>query len=314
MSITSTKTADQSGKARFHSDEQLNILVGIPAYNEEVSIGSVVLLAKTITDHVLVIDDGSTDATADIAREAGATVICHEENQGKGAAVQTIFTRFQKQRYDAVVLLDGDGQHLPGQIRSIAEPVLNGKCDIVIGSRYIQQDRTETPLYRRFGQKVLDYATAGSSGAVVSDSQSGFRAFSPSAIDQLSITTNGYGVESQIISEATNKDLNISEVPINVRYDDVDGQTYNPLSHGLSVLTVLLQLILDRHPLAIFCVPGLFLLVLGGTVVAHGLMVYQPTGTLSGWRIVLSGFALVVGALSLISGLVLHQVSNTMDG
>ncbi|MFC7135301.1 MULTISPECIES: glycosyltransferase family 2 protein [Salinibaculum] len=311
--MASIESGRSDGKGTVASREKFsNILVGIPAYNEEIAIGSIVLSVRTLTDNVLVIDDGSGDATANIAREAGATVICHNVNRGKGAAIQTIFTQFQNGEYDGMVLLDGDGQHVPRDIRSVAKPIVEHECDMVIGSRYIDQNKTETPLYRRLGQKVLDFATAGSSGKSVSDSQSGFRALSPTAIEELSITTNGYGVESEMISAAMDEDLEIKEVPIDVKYREVDGQNSNPLRHGLSVLVVVLQLIRNQHPLVFFGVPGLFALILGGVIAGHSAMLYQSTSIFPQWRLLISLFSIIVGTLCLFSAVVLNQILDMM--
>ncbi|WP_157533251.1 glycosyltransferase family 2 protein, partial [Haloferax profundi] len=147
-------------------------VVGIPAYNEEVGIGSTVLAAQQYADEVVVVDDGSTDNTVPIASASGATVIVHEENQGKGAAVQTLLNHAQQTGCDAFVILDGDGQHHPRDIPQVVTPVIEGDSDLVIGSRYIEGGPDdETPLYRRFGQRVLDFLTAGSSGQNLTDTQ-----------------------------------------------------------------------------------------------------------------------------------------------
>ena len=303
-------TSDSTDQPVVIGDQLSNVLVGIPAYNEEVGIGSIVLKAKKYTQNVLVVDDGSSDSTVEIAERAGATVLQHDENQGKGAAVRTIFEQAATEEYDALVILDGDGQHMPEDIPKVVEPILADTCDMSIGSRYLEEEQTETPLYRRFGQKVLDYATVGSSGTSVSDSQSGFRGFSMGAVDQLSIGTDGIGVESELISDASEQGLTIEEVPIDVKYDNIDGQTYNPLHHGLAVLMFVLQLVRDRHPLLFFGVPGVVLLLFGGGLGLHSAIAYESTGVLYQWRAIISGFAIVTGILCVFSALVLHQISN----
>jgi len=146
-------------------------LIAIPAYNESTAIGSTVLAAKSVSRHVLVVDDGSSDETASLAKRAGATVIEHDENCGKGGAIKTIFQYVRDTHYEALVLIDGDGQHLPEDIPDVVEPVLSNEqeAEMVIGSRYMDSKQTETPLYRRFGQKTLDTLTTGSSGAALTD-------------------------------------------------------------------------------------------------------------------------------------------------
>lgn len=291
------------------------LIVGIPTYNEEVAIGSIVLQAQRHADKIIVVDDGSSDDTVPIATEAGATVIQHKDNKGKGGAIRTLFQHIQQKNGDinALVLLDGDGQHVPSDIPDVAEPVLAGDCDIAIGSRYIEQDETETPLYRRFGQHVLDLLTARSSGENVTDSQSGFRALSPQAVSKLNIRADGMGVESEIIGSAVKNDLDVSEVPIDVRYEGIDGQTHNPFRHGLEVAVFVMQLIRDRHPLLFFGLPALLLLALGGIVMTHSAYLYQTTGAFHQWRVLLSGAVIMIGMLSAFCGLVLSQIRNMID-
>ncbi len=175
----------------------------LPAFNEEVAIGSVVLETKRYANRVIVIDDGSSDRTAEVATLAGAEVIRHEVNMGKGAALKTGFDAvidLQDEAYrhlsgntglksgvesqngpgreqEVIVTIDTDGQHNPADIPKLVEPILKGEADMVNGSRYINGNRKDTPLYRRLGQIVLDKATNLDSGLNVTDSQSGFRAF-----------------------------------------------------------------------------------------------------------------------------------------
>jgi len=290
-----------------------NVLVGIPAYNEAVGIGSVVLAARRLTDNVVVVDDGSTDGTVELAKRAGALVLQHETNGGKGKAMQTLFEYAATTDHDAVVVLDGDGQHLPEDIPAVVDPVLEDECDLAIGSRYVGGETTETPLYRRVGQKTLDLLTVGSASTELTDTQSGFRALSPAAVDALSLTTDGMGVESEMISDATNKGLAIQEVPIDVRYEGVEGQTYNPVRHGLTVVTFILQLVRDRHPMVFFGLPGVVLLTVGAILGTGLLTVYQRTATVSPATALVTGLVTTVGLLCLFSGLVLNQVANMIQ-
>ncbi len=125
----------------------------LPAYNEEVSIGSVVLRTKQYADRVVVVDDGSSDHTAEVAALAGAEVIRHKVNQGKGAALRTGFASLNGD--SVIVTIDTDGQHDPADIPRLVAPILSGEADMVNGSRYINGNKKDTPLYRRLVQKVL---------------------------------------------------------------------------------------------------------------------------------------------------------------
>ncbi len=312
MSQIKTTPKEYPLEVQDENRELTEIFVAIPAYNEEAAIGSVVLSVQEVTERVLVVDDGSTDSTAEIAKRAGAEVIRHNENRGKGAAVQTILAEAQSREFEAFVLLDGDGQHIAEDIPNVAEPVLDGECDMSIGSRYLKGEKTETPLYRRVGQKTLDLLTAGSSGTSLTDSQSGFRSLSSNAVEQMAIRTDGIGVESEMIDRATTRGLEIEEVPIDVKYEEVDGQTYNPFHHGLSVVVFLLQLIRDKHPMVFFGLPGLVLLGFGGALVTNAAVLYQVSGAFHQWRVLFGGFMVIIGMMALFSGLVLNQINNMM--
>lgn len=293
--------------------DQSQVLVGIPAYNEEIGIGSVILATAEYANDVVVVDDGSSDATAKIARLAGATVIEHETNRGKGAAIRSLIEHARSTECETLVLLDGDGQHLPDDIPAVANPILTEDADVVIGSRYLEGDlETETPVYRRFGQRVLDTLANASTGAKVTDSQSGFRALSMTAVDSLSLTTDGMSVESEMIDDASSKDLQIQEIPIDVRYDGIDGQTHNPIRHGIAVMTFMLQLIRDRHPLMFFSLPGGFLTVGGLLSVFWLIQIYDQTGTLHFGIAFISGLITIIGIICVFCGFVLNRISHMM--
>ena len=254
-----------NGREETHTDHDV-VIAGIPAYNEEISIGSVILAASRFVDEVIVVDDGSTDETRKIASQAGATVISHEENQGKGATIRTLMRYLETREFDAVVLLDGDGQHIPDDIPQVTEPVLDAEADLVIGSRTMDDaNENDIPAYRWFGQRVLDIATSTSTGTALYDSQSGFRALSPETVGVLSTESDGYSIESEMIDDASQNGLKITEAPIDVRYDGVDGQTVHPVVHGLEVMGFVARLVRSRHPLVYFGVPGATLLI-GGVV------------------------------------------------
>lgn len=309
--VTTTVSPESVSDASKTVDRFSRVLVGIPAYNEAVGIGSTVLATTPYAGQVVVVDDGSSDDTARIAQLAGATVIKHETNQGKGAAIRTLINYARSVEYDTLVLLDGDGQHCSDDIPDVVGPVLTDGIDLVIGSRYLKKDTDEeTPFYRRCGQRVLDTLTTASTGAMVTDSQSGFRALSPAAIESLSLTTDGMAVESEMIDDAIRKDLQIQEVPIEVRYDGVDGQTYNPLQHGLAVMSFLLKLIRDRHPIVFFGLPGGLLAGSGLVTILWTIQIYNQTGMLSASGTLLGGLATIIGVLGIFCGFILNRIAH----
>ena len=281
------------------------ILVAMPAYNEERYIGSVVLKARQYADEVIVVDDGSTDDTSEIARLAGATVIRNEQNRGKGAAIQSILAEAKRRNPDILVLLDADSQHNPNEIPNLLKPISEG-YDLVIGSRELQ--RSNIPAYRRIGQKALLHATRILSGKRLSDSECGFRAFSPRAVAELKLNQGGFAIETEMISAATEKGLAVTEVPISAIYTN-DGSTLNPVRHGFGVLAQILAMISERRPLFFFGLGGSIAAAVGfiagiktyNTVSAVGIM---PTGTA-----LLSVLLLIIGIFSLFTGIILHTLA-----
>ena len=225
------------------SMEKSKIIAVIPAYNEERHIEEVVKKAIRYVDQVFVIDDGSKDKTGEIAQAAGATIIKHHSNMGKGAAVNTAFNLAREIRPLVLVLLDGDNQHNPDEIPFLLEPVLNEECDIVVGSRLLLC-KNKIPDYRKIGQNILTLTTNLGSGIKLTDSQSGFRAFSLSAINNMIFKEKGLSVESEMQFLASEKNIKVKEVPITTNYNDKLKRS--PVVHGVSVFIKVIGLILKK--------------------------------------------------------------------
>jgi glycosyltransferase involved in cell wall biosynthesis len=238
------------------------IVAGIPAYNEENSIAKVVMLAQKYVDLVIVCDDGSQDLTSDIAQKLGALVIKHEENLGYGAALQTLFDKARALNADLLLTLDADGQHDPSEIPEIIQPILEGKADIVIGSRFLRKNHM--PTYRRFGIKVLTKITNGSSDkGKVTDAQCGFRAYNRKAIEGLMLDETGMGISAESLRKARALGFVVTEVSVDVRYEGLKTSTHNPLAHGLGVISTIIRMIVEERPLTYLGLPGAALLALG---------------------------------------------------
>ena len=212
----------------------------IPAYNEELAISAIIKMSLKFVDYVLVVDDGSTDRTSQIAKDAGARVIKHYNNLGKGVSLKDAFAEVRG--YDIVVTIDGDGQHNPNEMPELMRPIREGRADLVNGSRYLKGS-DDAPAYRRAGLKVLDIATNITSGTHVTDSQSGFRAFSGKTIQCFRFRDTGFGIESEMLADAAENNLRILEVPITVRYDVENPSTNGPVNH---VMGVLFKIIIDK--------------------------------------------------------------------
>ncbi|MGQ9628028.1 MAG: glycosyltransferase family 2 protein [Anaerolineae bacterium] len=284
---------------------RVKALAGIPAYNEARYVGSIVLQAKQYVDEVIVLDDGSTDNTALVAELAGATVIRHPQNRGKGAAIQTILAEARKRNPDALVLLDADSQHDPNEIPSLIEPISRG-FDLVIGSREAQEEKT--PRYRRIGKEVISRSSRLASGTRVYDSESGFRALSPRAINELELQANGFAVESEMITLAADKNLRITEVPISNIYTK-DGSTLHPIRHGIDVLSHIIVMISHRRPMFFFGLAGGILLAIGLVFGFRVLNVASTTGSLAVGSAILTTLFIIAGMLSIFTGIILNALS-----
>ncbi len=231
------------------------VVVGIPAFNEEKSIAKVIVEAKQYADRVLVCDDGSSDATGEIARSLGAEVAVHGRNLGYGASLGTLFHMMRRGEGDVMVTIDADGQHHPADIPKVAKPVIDGEAEISIGSRYLQNGGGQVPGYRQFGIKTITRLTNASYLSRLTDAQSGFRAYSRRAVDLIVPSEMGMGASTELISKATEAGLKISEVPVDISYGK-DTSTHNPLFHGLDVILSIVKHLSIRHPLLFYGVPG----------------------------------------------------------
>jgi glycosyltransferase involved in cell wall biosynthesis len=282
------------------------IIACMPAFNEEKYIGSLVLKARRYVDQVIVVDDGSDDNTVEIAKLAGAKVIRHKANKGYGAAIQSIFAEAKKINPDVLVILDADSQHSPQEIPNLVKPIINGDYDCVIGSR--QKQEKKIPFYRRIGQSIILRSVKTISGNNLTDSECGFRAFSRKAIKALKLTENGMAVSAETVAEATRKNLKITQVPVNVIYNQ-DGSTMHPVRHGLSVFTRILVMISDQRPLFFFGLGGFILVVAGIGVGIRVLNLYAEYQVLPTGNTLVSVVLLVVGIFSIFTGLILRALS-----
>jgi glycosyltransferase involved in cell wall biosynthesis len=279
----------------------MKTIIAMPAYNEANYIGSVVLQAKQYGDEVIVADDGSKDRTADIAELAGASVIRHATNLGKGAGVRDIIAEAAKRNADVLVLMDADAQHDPREIPGLIKAVKEGG-DLVIGSRSI--GRENIPSYRKVGQKVLSKLTGTLSKAKVMDTESGFRAFSRKAINTMHLKENGFAIEAEMISEAADQGLNIVEVPITAIYTQ-DGSTLNPITHGVGNVNRILVLISERKPVFYFGMLGGLLILLG---IIAGIVVfktYKASSNLAMGTALICMLLITVGTLLVSTGIIL---------
>ncbi|MDQ1254501.1 MAG: hypothetical protein QG646_3755 [Euryarchaeota archaeon] len=285
-----------------------NISLVLPAFNEEVSIGSIVLLTRHYSDNVIVVDDGSSDRTAAIARKAGAQVVVHEVSKGKGAALETGFTAAANLGADITVTMDSDGQHNPAEIPRIVAPIIEGTAEMANGSRYLSHKGKNTPIYRRFGQTILDTATNMNSGLKITDSRSGFRVFAASTKGIFRFKAPGMAIEREMLADAGRSGLRIKEVEIGVRYD-VDCSTVIPIKHGLGILVMVLKDLEFNMPLYYFIAPWI---VFGAGELYMGtnfLQTFTMGGGLPFRPTMLMVLLIVIGTFLALTGILLHSMS-----
>jgi len=309
----------------------------IPAFNAENQINDVIKKSLNYVDKVLVCDDGSTDNTFENAKLTGAYVLKHEKNLGKGAALKTLFTKakelnadiiitidadgqflpvemvlFGKAKElnaDVIITIDADGQFLPVEMIKLIEPIQNNNFDLVIGNRFL--DKKEMPSYRKAGNKILDSFTKLAADLPFEDTQSGFRSYSKTALEKISFSSNGFGVDSEILIDAVNKNLKITEKYVTVIYNTGEKtSTKNPISHSVGVLASIIELIAINHPLRYLGIPGLIFLVIGIAYSIIAITLFNDTRYFSIPSTLLALGSLVIGLMLLLMSVVLYSISH----
>ena len=187
--------------------QPLRIVAGLPMYNEEETIGTVITNVLEHVDEVICVDDGSSDSSARIAEACGAIVHRHRVNRGYGGALKSLFAKAKEMDADCLIVLDSDGQHDANDIPKMLQPIFDGDADFVIGSRFVDGGGSEDmPAYRRLGIKVITAASNLSSDLGIQDTQSGFRAFSKLAIERLRFDSEGMELSLEMLEDAHEKD------------------------------------------------------------------------------------------------------------
>lgn len=215
------------------TDVKPRVVAIIPCHNTESHIAEVVTKCLPHVAQVIVVDDGSTDDTAEVARKAGAQVIRHGRNMGYGAAIKIGFREAQIKGNDIIVTIDGDGQNNPSEIPLLLEPILGGEADLVIGSRF-RSNNHNMPRYRKFGIGVITWLWNVLSKVKVSDSQSGFRAYSKTLLKDLVLSENGMCISIEILEKTGRKGARIMEIPVSCHYTH-SSISLGAIKHGLRV-------------------------------------------------------------------------------
>jgi glycosyltransferase involved in cell wall biosynthesis len=285
----------------------MELTIGIPAYNEEKNISEIIKKLQKITNKIIVCDDGSTDSTGDIAKDMGALVIQHEKNLGYGAAIRSIFLKARELKSQCLITLDSDGQHRIEDIQNILQPLQTGKADLVIGSRFLNDDGKNVPSYRKIGIKLLTKIANTSLEDNITDSQSGFRGYSEKIIQTVTPSESGMGVSNEILIKVSKHGFKIAEVPIIILYDG-ETSTHNPISHGSSVLISTLKFISIEHPLKFYGIPGSIFLAIGLIFLIYTVQLFTETQQILLSSGIIGISSIIFGCIMLMSSIILYSL------
>ena len=286
----------------------MEVVVGIPAFNEEKNIAAIILKLKKITNKIIVCNDGSSDLTNKIAEELGAIVINHSKNLGYGAAIRSIFLKAKEMNSDILVTFDADGQHRIEDIKQVIQPIIENKTDIVIGSRFLNEEKNEVPEYRKVGIKIITKVTNVSINQKITDSQSGFRAYSKQVLEKLSPSDVGMGISTEILIKSSKMGFKILEVPIKILYQGENTSTHNPISHGTSVLFSTIKYTSIEHPLKFYGIPAIIFVIIGLSFSIWSIQIYAETGKIITNITLIGVGTTIIGVILIITSILLYSL------
>lgn len=252
------------------------VIVFIPAFNEEESIGKVIKNireiyqasdAKGFKTDIIVVDDGSSDRTEQAAKGAGVkSVIKHPFNQGLGASTRTGLKRAYEMGADIAVKIDADFQHDPKDIEKVIRPILSDEADAVFGSRFLGKVTYRMPFHRRMGNTLFSYLVSRLTGLQITDGQTGLMAFSRRYLSRFNIISN-YNETQQLIIDSWRNHMRIIEVPV-FFHARKTGRSFISFRYPFKVLPTLIRLFVHTSPLKVF-VPLGIIFILAGLIVAY---------------------------------------------
>jgi len=291
---------------------KMKITIGIPAYNEEKNIAGIITRLKKYTDDIIVCDDGSNDLTKKIAEGLGATVISHETNKGYGAAINSLFLKAKELETEVLVTFDADGQHRIEDIPVVTKPIINNEAELVIGSRFLDTKSEDMPNYRKVGIKIITKVTNLSIKKDLTDSQSGFRAYSMKALQEIIPSDDGMGVSTEILIKANNIGLKIGEVPIKVNYSG-ETSTHDPVSHGTSVILSTIKFTSIHNPLKFYGIPGVIFLIIGLGFIGWTVQIYSESQQIITNVSLIGIGCIVLGTVLLMTAVILFSIVTVVN-
>ena len=220
-------------------EKMLLLSVVIPAFNEENTIGDVISRLKAtiqkigIDNEIIIIDDCSWDRSAEISRRQNVKVYSLKRHMGKGYALRA---GFKKAKGEIIATIDSDGSHRPEELPLLLKPILQDKADMVIGSRFSGNTPTSGKRFNAAGVRLFNLMIRILTGAVVSDSQSGYRAMKSEVLENLSLKSGGYEIESEMLVKIARKKFDVREVPVSFEQRTYGRSTLDPIVDGFRIL------------------------------------------------------------------------------
>jgi len=291
----------------------LKVTIGIPAFNEEKNIAKMIVKLKKIYDEIIVCNDGSTDLTGEIAENLGVIVINHKQNLGYGAGINSIIKKSKEIDTDILVTFDADGQHKVEDVIKVIEPIKNGDADLVIGSRFLSKTKEKIPEYRKIGINIITKVTNAGLKKKITDSQSGFRAYSKDLISKLDISDMGMGISTEILIKTNSLGFRITEIPITILYEGKTS-TQNPISHGTSVLFSTIKYTSIEHPLKFYGIPSLIFFVIGLSFTFLSIDYYMEVGRINPNITIVAAGTTAIAVILLVASVLLYSLANIVKG
>ena len=291
----------------------MKVTIGIPAFNEEKNIAKMIVKLKKIYDEIVVCNDGSTDLTGEIAENLGAIVINHKQNLGYGAGINSIIKKSKEIDTDILVTFDADGQHKVEDVKKVIEPIKNGDADLVIGSRFLSKTKEKIPEYRKIGINIITKVTNAGLKKKITDSQSGFRAYSKDLISKLDISDMGMGISTEILIKTNSLGFRIAEIPITILYEGKTS-TQNPISHGTSVLFSTIKYTSIEHPLKFYGIPSLIFFVIGLSFTFLSIDYYVEVGRINPNVTIVAAGTTAIAVILLVASVLFYSLATIVEG
>lgn len=279
-----------------------------PAFNNEISIGTLVLIAKKYTKNVIVVDDGSTDRTAEMAELAGAKVIRHRNRLGNGAALKSGFEYVGRKDAKVIVTINPDCQYDSEKIPRLIAPILSGEADIVKGCRHVNGNRKKISFCRHMGKDCLDKVFNYKTEFPITDKQSGILAFAKHTLPALRFKSNRNNTGSEVLMGAG---LKIKEVEIGVRYD-MECSSKPSIFHRLRMLVNVLPNMELNKPFYYFTAPGLVFATAGISLELNLLRDFYNGSYFNLGPTLLMILLTLIGSFMAFTGIILHSMTRVI--